>query len=171
MHGLSRFLSRHLSIAHTPPSISHPYSPPTISRGSLYHKHTLSPSPCVHVLHVSLSTFVPCWPDLYWTCPIGESLSIANNHALVIFVYLLTSLFYIGDACVICLHKKRKHTHTLSLSLFAHSLSLLHTHLISLNFGTLFGPEHIDLLKSQTSQSLTMYVEKRITSSTANIYH
>ena len=153
MHGLSRFLSGHLSISHAPPSISHPYSPLTISRGSLYHKHTLSPSPCVHVLHVSLSTFVPCWPDLYWTCAIGVSLSIANNHTLAIFVYLLTSLFYLGDACVICLHKKRKTTHTLSLSLIYRllSLSLSHTYsfctlthsptyLICLDLGTLLGP-------------------------------
>ena len=152
MHGLSRFLSGHLSMAHAPrPSISHPYSPLTISRGSLYHKHTLSPSPCVHLFHASLSTFVPCWPDLYWTCAIGVSLSIPNNHALAIFVYLLTSLYYLGDACEICLHKKR--THTLSLyfivccsflfhtrTLFAHSLILLHMHLISLDLGTLFGP-------------------------------
>src|SRR3990170_1853111 len=109
--GLSRFLSGHLSIAHTPrPSISHRYSPLTISRGSLYHKHTLSPSPCVHVLHVSLSTFVPCWPDLYWTCAIGVSLSVANNHTLAIFVYLLALLFYLEDACVICSPKKRKNT-------------------------------------------------------------
>ena len=134
MHGLSRFLSGHLSIVHTPPSISHPYSPLMISRGSLSQTH-LSPSPCVHVLHVSLSTFVPCWPDLYWTCAIGVSLSVANNHALAIFVYLLTSLFYLGDACVICLHKKQK-THSLSnLSFvvpfsFTHIL-FLHTHSLS----------------------------------------
>ena len=115
MHGLSRFLPGHLSIAHTPrPSISHPYSPLTILRGSLYHKHTLSLSPCVHVLHVSLSTLVPCWPDLYWTCATGVSLSVANNHTLVTFVYILTSLFYLGDACVICSHKKRKNTRSLS---------------------------------------------------------
>ena len=108
MHGLSRFLSGHLSIAHAPPSISHPYSPLTIShpyspltisRGSLYHKHTLSPSPCIHVLNVSLLTFVPCWPYLYWTCAIGVSLPVANNHTLAIFVCLLASLFYLGYAC------------------------------------------------------------------------
>ena len=135
-----------LSRTHLPRSPTH-ISPLTISRGSLYHKHTLSPSPCVHVIHVSLSTFVPCWPDLYWTCAIGVSLSVANNHTLAIFVYLLTSLFYLRDACVICLHKTRTHslyfivccpflfhTHTL----FAHSL--LHTHLISIDLGTLFGP-------------------------------
>ena len=127
MHGLSRFLSGHLSISHTPPSISHPYCPLMISRGSLYHKHTLSPSPCVHVFHVSLSTFVPCWQDLYWTCVIGVSLSVANNHTLAIFVYLLTSLFYLGDACVKCLHKKRK-THTLSLIYRLLSLCLSHTY-------------------------------------------
>lgn len=151
MHGLSRFLSGHLSIAHASPSISHPYSPLMISRGSLYHKHTLSPSPCVHVLHVSLSTFVPCWPDLYWTCVIGVSLSVANNHTLAIFVYLLASLFYLGDACVICSPKKRKNTQSLSFivfchflfrthTLFAHLLILLHTHLIPLDLGTLLGP-------------------------------
>ena len=136
MHGLSRFLSGHLSIAHTPPSITHTYSPLTISRGSLYHKHTLSPSPCVHVLHVSLSTFVPCLPDLYWICAIAVSLSIANNHALAIFVYLLTSLFYLRDACVICLHKKRKNTFSLSNLSFAVPFSFthilfLHTHSFS----------------------------------------
>ena len=95
------------------PSISHPYSPLTISRGSLYHKHTLSPSPCVHAIHVSLSTFFPCWPDLYWTCATGVSLSVANNHTLAIFVYVLASLFHLGDACVICSHNKRKNTHSL----------------------------------------------------------
>ena len=151
MHGLSRFLSGHLSIAHAPPSISHPYSPLTILRGSLYHKHTLSPSPCIHVLHVPLSTFVPCWPDLYWTCATGVSLSVANNHTLAIFVYLLASLFHLGDACVICSHKKQKNTYSLLFivcchflfhthTLFAHLLILLHTHLISLDLGTLFGP-------------------------------
>ena len=136
VHGLSRFLSGHLSIAHTPPSISHPYSPLTISRGSLYHKHTLSPSPCVHVLQASLLTFVPCWPDLYWTCARGVSLSVANNHTLAIFVYLLTLLFYLGDACVICLHTKQTHTHTLSNLLFVVHFSFthilfLHTHSFS----------------------------------------
>ena len=144
MHGLSRFLSGHLSIAHAPPSISHPDSPLTISRGSLYHEHSLSPSPCVHVLHVSLSTFVPCWPHLYWTCATGVSLSIANNHTLAIFVYLLASLFYLGDASMICSHKKRKNTLSLEFivcchflfpthTLFAHLLILLHTHLICLD--------------------------------------
>ena len=129
--------SRGIFLSRTP-SISHPYSPLTISRGSLYHKHTLSPSPCVHVLHVSISTFVPCWPDLYWTCALGVSLFVANNHTLAIFVYLLTSLFYLGDACVICLHKKRKHTHTHSLSnlsfvvLFCFTnILFLHTHTFS----------------------------------------
>ena len=129
------FSQGHLSITHAPPSVSHPYSPLTISRGSLYHKHTLSPSPCVHVLHVSLSTFVPCWPDLYWTCAIGVSLSIANNHALAIFVYLLTSLFYLAGACVICLHKKQKMHYLSNLSFvvpfsFTHIL-FLHTHSFS----------------------------------------
>ena len=126
MHGLSRFLSGHISIAHAPrPLISHPYSPLTISRGSLYHKHTLSPSPCVHVLHVSLSTFVPCWPHLYWTCATGVSLSVANNHTLAIFMYLLASLFYLGDACVICSPKKRK-KHTLSNLSFVVTFSFAH---------------------------------------------
>src|SRR5918994_753737 len=108
--------SRGIFLSRTHSSIFHPYSPLTISTGSLYHKHTLSPSPCVHAIHVSLSTFVPCWPDLYWTCATGVSLSVANNHTLAIFVYLLASLFHLGDACVICSHKKRKHTHSLSLS-------------------------------------------------------
>ena len=145
-----------------------PRSPTHISRGSLYHKHILSPSPCVHVLHASLSTFVPCWPDLYWTCAIGVSLSVANNHALAIFVYLLTSLFYLGDACMICLHKKRTHTHSLSNLSFVVPFSFTHT----LSFCTLtHSPSHAldlsrlrhslrsiayGLLKSQTSQSLTM---------------
>ena len=126
VHGLSRFLSGHLSIAHAPPSISPTYSPLTISRGSLYHKHTLSPSACVHVLHVSLSTFVPCWPDLYWTCAIGVSLSVANNHTLAIFVYLLASLFYLGDACVICSPKKPKNTLSLSNLSFVVTFSVIH---------------------------------------------
>ena len=113
-----------------------PISPLTISRGSLYHKHTLSPSPCVHAIHVSLSTFFPCWPDLYWTCAIGVSLSVANNHTLAIFVYLLASLFHLEDACMICSHKKRKNTLSLSnLSLvvtfsFIHIL-FLHTYSFS----------------------------------------
>ena len=124
MHGLSRFLSGHLSITHAPPSISHPYSPLMISRGSLYHKHTLSPSPCVRAIHVSLSTFVPCWPDLYWTCAIGVSLSVANNHALAIFVYLLTSLFYLGDAWYVCIRNEK--THTLSKLSFVVTFSFTH---------------------------------------------
>ena len=135
VHGLSWFLSGHLSIAHAPPSISHPYSPLMISRASLYHKHTLSPSPCVQVLHVSLSTFVPCWPDLYWTCAIGVSLSVANNHTLAIFMYLLASLFYLGDACVICSLRNEK-THSLSNLSFVVTFSFthilfLHTHSFS----------------------------------------
>ena len=79
VHGLSRFILGHLSIAHAP-SISHPYSPLMISTGSLYHKHTLSPSPCIHAIHVSLSTFFPCWPDLYWTCARGVSLRCKQSH-------------------------------------------------------------------------------------------
>ena len=123
-----------LSRTHLPRSPTH-ISPLTISRGSLYHKHTLSPSPCVHVLHVSLSTFVPCWPDLYWTCAIGVSLSVANNHALAIFVYLLTSLFYLGmHAWYVCI--RNEHTQSLyNLSFvvpfsFTHIL-FLHTHSLS----------------------------------------
>ena len=137
-----------LSHTHLPRSPTH-ISALTISRGSLYHKHTISPSPCVHVLHVSLSTLVPCCPDLYWTCATGVSLSVANNHR-AIFVYLLASLFYLGDACVICSPKTKKHTlsliyRLLSLSLshtysFAHLLILLHSHLICLDLGTLLGP-------------------------------
>ena len=84
-------------------------SPHDLEGISLSQTHPLS-LPCVHAIHVSLSTFVPCWPDLYWTCAIGVSLSVANNHTLAIFVYLLASLFYLGDACVICSHKKRKNT-------------------------------------------------------------
>ena len=155
MHGLSRFLSGHLSITHAPrPSISHPYSPLAISRGSLYHKHTLSPFPCVHLLHASLSTFVPHWPDLYWTCAIGVSLSVANNHELAIFMYLLTSLFYLGDACVICLHKKR--THTLSLIYRLLSLSLSHTY----SFCTLtHSPSHaLDLSRLSHSIRFISYI-------------
>lgn len=153
MHGLSRFLSGHLSIAHAPPSISHPYSPLTISRGSLYHKHTLSPSPCVHAIHVSLSTFVPCWPDLYWTCAIGVSLSVANNHTLAIFVYLLASLFHLGDACVICSHKKQKNTLSLIYRLL--SLSLSHTY----SFCTLtHSPSHaLDLSRLRHSPRSIAY--------------
>ena len=132
MHGLSRFLSGHLSLAHAPPSISHPYSPLTISRGSLYHKHTLSPSPCIHAIHVSLSTFVPCWPDLYWTCAIGVSLSIANNHALAIFVYLLTS-FSISErpAWHVCI--RNEHTHTLSLFNLSFVVTFSFTHILFLH--------------------------------------
>ena len=157
MHGLSRFLPGHLSIAHAPPSISHPYSPLTISRGSLYHKHTLSPSPCVHAIHVSLSTFVPCWPDLYWTCAIGVSLSVANNHTLAIFVYLLASLFHLGDACVICSHKKRKNTHSLSLSLIYRLLSVSLSHTYS--FCTLtHSPSHtLDLSRLRHSPPSIAY--------------
>ena len=129
-----------LSRTHLPRSPTH-ISPLTISRGSIYHKHTLSPSPCVHALHVSLSTFVPCWPDLYWTCAIGVSLSVANNHTLAIFVYLLASLFHLGDACVICSHKKRKNTHTLSLSLIYRLLSLSLSHTYSFCKLT-YSPSH-----------------------------
>ena len=154
MHGLSRFLSGHLSIAHALPRSPTHISPLTISRGSLYHKHTLSPSPCVHAIHVFLSTFFPCWPDLYWTCATGVSLSVANNHTLAIFMYLLASLFHLGDACVICSHKKRKNTHSLSLIYCLLSLSLSHTY----SFCTLtHSPSHtLDPSRLRhSSQSIT----------------
>ena len=140
--------------AHTP-SICHPYSPLTISTGSLYHKHTLSPSPCVHAIHVSLSTFVPCWPDLYWTCAIGVSLFVANNHTLAIFVYLLTSLFYLGDASMIWLHKKQKNILSLSLIYHLFSLSLSHTY----SFCTLtHSPSHaLDLSRLRHSPRSIAY--------------
>ena len=100
---------------------------PSRSRGGLSITNTPSrPPPCVDVLHVSLSTLAPRWPDLYWTCAIGVSISVANNHALAIFVYLLTSLFYLRDACMICLHKKRRHT--LSLQFIICCPFLFHTH-------------------------------------------
>ena len=123
MHGLSQFLSGHLSIAHALPR-SPTHIVPSRSRGDLSITNTAS---CVHTIHVSLSTFVPCWPHLYWTCAIGVSLSVANNHALAIFGYVLTTLLYLGDACVICLNKKRTHTHTLSNLLFVVPFSFTRT--------------------------------------------
>ena len=139
MHGLSRFLSGHLSISHAPPSISHPYKSPHDLEGiSLSQTHPLSlpmrpSSPCVPL------DLCPLLIDLYWTSAIGVSLSIANNHALAIFMYLLTSLFYLGDACVICLHKKRKNTHSLSNLSFVVSFSFTHTY----SFCTLtHSPSH-----------------------------
>ena len=153
MHGLSRFLSGHLSISHAPPSISHPYKSPHDLEGiSLSQTHPLSLpmrpcSPCVPL------DFAPCWPNLYCTCAIGVSLSIANNHTLAIFVYLLASLFYLGDACVICSHKKRKTTLSLIYRLL--SLSLSHTY----SFCTLtHSPSHaLDLSRLRHSPRSIAY--------------
>ena len=127
------------SITHTPcHSISHPCSPITISRGSLYDKHTLSP-PHVCIFSVmSLSPSLPCLSDPSWPRARGLALSVANNHTLSPH---LASV--VEDACVICLHK----THTiflyfyrvLSMSLshkhthFFHSLFLFHTLSLSLS--------------------------------------
>ena len=147
MHGLSRFLSGHLSIAHALPR-SPTHIVPSRSRGDLSITNTPSLPP-----HASLSTFVPCWPDLYWTCAIGVSLSVANNHTLAIFVYLLASLFYLGDACVICSPKKRKNTLSLIYRLL--SLSLSHTY----SFCTLtHSPSHaLDLSRLRHSPPSIAY--------------
>ena len=126
------------SIAHTPcRSISHPCSPITISRGSLYDKHTLS-SPCLHFLRTSLSNSLPCLSDPSWPRARGLSLSVANNHTLSPH---LASV--VEDACVICLHKTRTFFldfyRVLSMSLsdthtnFFHSLFLFHTLSLSLS--------------------------------------
>lgn len=75
--------------------------------------------------HQSLSTSIHCWPDLYWTGTIGGFCSVANNHTLAIYVYLLASLFYLGNACVICLHMTC--THSLSILLFVVPFSFTHS--------------------------------------------
>ena len=137
MHGLSRFLSGHLSIAHTLPR-SPTHIVPSRSRGDLSITNTPSLPP-----HASMFSMCPSRPlflvgQTSIGRAIGVSLSIANNHTLAIFVYLLASLFYLGDACVICSHKKRK-KHTLSLIYRLLSLSLSHTY----SFCTLtHSPSH-----------------------------
>ena len=162
-----------LSRTHLPWSPTHIV--PSWSRGDLSITNTPSLPP-----HASLSTFVPCWPDLYWTCAIGVSLSVANNDALAIFVYLLTSLFDLGDACMMCLHKKWTHT-SLSLIYRLLSLSLSHTY----SFGTLthFPSHALDLCRLRHSPRSIAYRKvkhhkvwpctwrKTITSRTENIYH
>ena len=133
MHGLSRFLSGHLSIAHALPR-SPTHIVPSRSRGDLSITKTSSLPP-----HASMPSMCPsrpffCWPDLYWTCATGVSLSVANNHTLAIFVYLLASLLHLGDACMICSHKKRKkHTHTLSLSNLSFVVTFSFTHILFLH--------------------------------------
>ena len=110
------------SIAHTPcHSISHPCSPITISRGSLHHKHTHSCSTCLHFLHTSLSTSVPCLPNFSWPRARGLSLSVAEDHTLS--PHLCSTL---EDACMICSPKKRKNTHTLSNLSFVVTFSFTH---------------------------------------------
>ena len=108
------------SIAHTPyHSISHPCTPITISRGSLWQTYTLS-SPCLHFLRMSLSTSLPCLSDPSWPRARGLALSVPNNHTLSPH---LASV--VEDACVICLHKTR----TLFLYFYrVLSMSLSHTH-------------------------------------------
>ena len=67
------------------------------------------------------------------TCATGVSLSVANNHTLAIFVYLLASLFHLGDACVyVCIRNEK--THTLSNLSFVVTFSFthIHTHTLSL---------------------------------------
>ena len=77
------------------------------------------------------------------------SLSVANNHTLAIFVYLLASLFHLGDACVICSHKKRKKTLSLSNLSFVVTFSFTHTY----SFCTL---THSHVVPSQSPGDLSM---------------
>ena len=111
------------SIAHTPcHSISHPCSPITISRGSLYDKHTLSPPHVCIFFVTSLSPSLPCLSDPSWPHARGLALSVANNHTLSSH---LASV--VEDACVICLHKTHVFSRVLSsvvLVSFTHAHTL-----------------------------------------------
>ena len=119
------------SIAHTPcHSISHPCSPITISRGSLYDKHTLSP-PHVCIFSVRLSRPL----SLVCQTPLGHVLGVFLSQLKTTTHYLLTLLppskmhvryvcirrtrfFSTFIVCYPCLFHTRTHTFfTLSLSL------------------------------------------------------
>ena len=139
------------SIAHTPfHSISHPFSPIMIFRGSLYDKHTLSP-PHVCIFSVtSLSPSLPCLSDPSWPRARGLALSVANNHTLSPH---LASV--VEDACVICLHK----THTFFLDFYrVLSMSLSHTHTHLFHSLFLFHSLSLSLVRdSLTSISIWMF--------------
>ena len=76
------------SIAHTPcHSISHPCSPIMISRGSLDHKHTLSPPQvCIFSIHLSRPLSLVCQTSL------GHVLGVFLSRLQTTTHYLLTSL-------------------------------------------------------------------------------
>ena len=126
------------SITHTPcHSISHPCSPITISRGSLYDKHTLSP-PHVCIFSIRLSRPL----SLVCQTPLGHVLGVFLYRFQTTTHYLLT-LPPLSKMHVICLHKSRmlflyfyrvlsmslSHTHTH----FFHSLFLFHSLPLSLS--------------------------------------
>src|SRR3989337_4324129 len=76
------------SIAHTPCHlISHPCSPITISRGSLCHKHTLSPPHvCIFSIRLSRPLFLVCQTSL------GHMLGVFLSRFQTTTQYFLTSL-------------------------------------------------------------------------------
>src|SRR3989337_2446468 len=88
------------SIVHTPcHSISHPCSPITISRGSLYHKHTLSPLyVCIFSVHLSRPLSLAC------QTPIGHVLGVFLSRLQTTTHYLLTLLplskMHVGYVCI-----------------------------------------------------------------------
>ena len=132
------------SIAHTPcHSISHPCSPITISRGSLYDKHTLSP-PHVCIFSVtSLSPSLPCLSDPSWPRARGLALSVANNHTLSPH---LASV--VEDASVICLHK----THTFFSTFIECCPCLFHTH----THKHTLSPPHVCIFSVCLSRPLSL---------------
>ena len=160
------------SIAHTPcHSISHPCSPITISRGSLYDKHTLSP-PHVCIFSVRLSRPL----SLVCQAPLGHVLGFLLSRLQTTTHYLLTLLplskmhvwyvcirhtrfFSTFIECCPCLFHTRTHnffthsfyfTHTLSHSL---SLSLVRDSLTSISIRMFW--------KLKPQKSLTRYMWRK----------
>ena len=136
MEGVALSLSL-LSLTGLPShSISHPCSPITISRGSLYHKHTLSP-PHVCILSVRLSRPLP----LACQTPLGHVLGVLLSRFQTTTHYLPTlpplskmhvwyvcirhtPLFSTFIMCCPCLFHTRTHTFFTHSFYFTHTLSL-----------------------------------------------
>ena len=158
------------SIAHTPcHSISHPCSPITISRGSLYDKHTLSP-PHVCIFSVRLSRPL----SLVCQTPLGHVLGVLLSRFQTTTHYLLTlpplskmhvwyvcirhtRFFSTFIVCCPCLFHTR--THTFFTHSFYLSLSLVRDSVTSISIWMFW--------KVKPQKSLTRYMwRKTFTSGT-----
>ena len=166
-------LSRGIFLSHThlvPRSPTHIV--PSWSRGDLSITNTPSLPSLASIFSIRLSRPLSLVCQTSLGHVLGVSLSPLQTTTQYLRVYPHLA-FSLGDACVIFFHKTHTHflsnlscvvplsfTHTLSFCTL--TLSPSHTLDLSLVMYSLWSIAYIHLLKSQTSQSLTRYVEKTI---------